>query len=163
MIPSLLTALFFTLLDMATHGFATGAPLLSWLFLFYSGFRRPFHDVVALGLWSCLAFAPFTATGFAVLFVCHCGIFLLVSRLRERIIAEAYLTQALWTVVGVFFLRFALDFCVVTTRAIAPNRFFQGVLPALVCGGCAVPFFLFCDRFFERRAVRRRGGRSPVF
>lgn len=163
MIPSLLTALFFTLLDMATHGFATGAPFLSWLFLFYTGFRRPFRDVVALIFFVCLTFAPFTATGFAVLLACHCGVFFLVSRLREQIIAEAYLTQALWTVVGAFLLRFALDFCVVTTRAIAPHRFLQGALPALICGGCVVPFFMFCDRFFERRTVRRRGGRSPVF
>jgi hypothetical protein len=133
-------------------------PHLSTLFLLYLGFRRPFAPVFAVVAAFVVMSRPFTGLNFAGIALSHWGVLYVVCRLRRKMFAESYLTNAAWVVLFSWILQWFSDFEPGGSGffRFAAWRAVEITANGLVMGLLTVPSFMLLDSWYETRGFRRR-------
>lgn len=154
----LFTSIIVDALFSVTLGPITLVPHLSTLFLLYLGFRRPFAPVFAAVAVFVVMSRPFTGLNFAGIALSHWGVLYVVCRLRRKMFAESYLTNAAWAALFSWILQWLSGFGPggFGFFRFAAWRAVEITANSLVIGLLTVPSFMLWDSWYESRGFRRR-------
>lgn len=134
-------------------------PHLSTIFLLYLGFRRPFTQVFAAVAVFVVLAHPFTGLNPAGVALSHWGVLYAVCRLRRKMFAESYVTNAAWAALFSWVLQWLADFELkgLDFFRVAAWRAVEFTANSALIGLLTVPLFIFWDASFEAAGKRGRG------